>query len=125
LWNFGYLSAANLFVLWHIDAKGKLVKVGKVNADPMTMVHDFIVTKNHLVLLLPPFNFDASGTGTFLESHNWQPDEPTRVLVVDKNDFDNHYWLELPLNGCSISVMAGKTTKALFGSMLRAQTTPW
>lgn len=96
MWNFGYLSAANLFVLWHIDAKGKLVKVGKVNADPMTMVHDFIVTKNHLVLLLPPFNFDASGTGTFLESHNWQPDEPTRVLVVDKNDFDNHYWLESP-----------------------------
>lgn len=95
LWNFGYLSAANIFVLWHIDKNGKLVKIGKVAADPITMVHDFIVTSRHIVLLVPPLNYEQ-GSNNFLDAHKWYPDQPTRVLVVDKNDFDNHYWVELP-----------------------------
>ncbi len=96
LWNFGYLSGANLMVLWHINAQGKVVKMGKIKADPITMVHDFVVTERHLVLMLPPLNYEATGPSSFLDAHQWYPDQPTRVLVIDKNDFDNHFWLELP-----------------------------
>ena len=57
LWNFGYLSSANALILWHIDRNGKLQKVGKIDATPITMVHDFVVTERHIVLLIAPFHF--------------------------------------------------------------------
>ena len=97
VWNFGYASAAGLLVFWHIGADGALRKAGRIAVDPMTMPHDFVVTEKHLVILLPPFHFrpaaDAMG---FLDMHEWRPQDPCRVLVVDKNDFSSHYFLELP-----------------------------
>ncbi len=97
LWNFGYLSSAKLLVLWHVDKNGKLVKAGKVKADPISMVHDFVVTRRHLVLMVPPLHYSPDGAASsFLDAHKWRPDDPTRLLVVDKNNFDNHFWVELP-----------------------------
>ena len=96
LWNFGYVSNARLLVLWHIDAAGQLKNVGTVPCDPISMPHDFIVTRRHIVLLIPPFLFEGNGDSTFLDAHRWHPELPTRVLIVDKNDFANYRWLELP-----------------------------
>jgi all-trans-8'-apo-beta-carotenal 15,15'-oxygenase len=97
LWNFGYVSGAGLIALWHIDPRGKLVKMGTVPVAPMTMPHDFVVTARHLVMLLPPFHFRPTGdSGNFLDAHVWEPDQPTRVMVVDKDDFASVKWYELP-----------------------------
>lgn len=97
LWNFGYLSSAKLLVLWHINADGRLIKAGKVPVDPISMPHDFIVTARHLLIMVPPLHYEPdSEVSTFLDAHQWHPELPTRLLVVDKNDFDNHFWLELP-----------------------------
>jgi all-trans-8'-apo-beta-carotenal 15,15'-oxygenase len=96
LWNFGYASSAKLIVLWHIDSSGKLVKVGTVSSDPISMPHDFIVTSKHIVLMMPPLNYNRVTTSSFLDAHHWQADQPTRLLVVDKNDFSKYKWLELP-----------------------------
>lgn len=95
LWNFGYVSGANLIVLWHLDKNGRVIKMGKVASDPISMPHDFIVTAKHIVLMMPPLNYQRRES-SFLDSHDWQPELPTRVLVVDKNDFSNFHWLELP-----------------------------
>lgn len=96
LWNFGYLSGANLLVLWHIDRNGKLQKVGKIDSVPITMVHDFVVTERHIVVLVAPFHFTDPDSKSFLQAHQWNPKDPTRVLVVDKNDFSSYRWFELP-----------------------------
>ena len=96
LWNFGYVSGAGLIVLWHVDRHGSLKKVGKVSVDPISMPHDFIVTSRHIVIPMPPLNYQHGNFETFLDAHQWQADEPTRVLVVDKTDFTNYRWLELP-----------------------------
>ena len=96
LWNFGYFSNASLIVLWHIDRHGALKNIGKVKVDPIGMPHDFIVTSRHIVILVPPLNYQPGNQETFLDSHRWQPELPTRVLVVDKDDFSNYHWLELP-----------------------------
>ncbi len=97
VWNFGYASTAGLIVFWHIGADGKLHKTGRLAVHPMTMPHDFVVTEKHLVLLLPPFHYRPSADALgFLSQHEWRPDDPCRVLVVDKNDLTSHYFLELP-----------------------------
>ncbi len=97
VWNFGYASSAGLLVFWHIGADGSLRNAGRVAVDPITMPHDFVVTERHLVLLLPPFHYrpQAKATG-FLNMHEWRPEDPCRVLVVDKNDLSSHFFLELP-----------------------------
>ena len=101
LWNFGYVSAAKKLVFWHISATGKLVKAGLVDCDPISTPHDFVVTARHLVLFVPPLHFEPekvtqAGPTTFLDAHQWHPERPTRVLVVDKSDFSKYRFLELP-----------------------------
>ena len=96
LWNVGYASSANLLVLWHIGSDGKIKKMGKVAASPITMVHDFVVTERHIVVLFAPFHYEHRDAASFLQAHQWHPADPTRVLVVDKNDFSTYRWLELP-----------------------------
>ena len=97
VWNFGYASGAGLMVLWHVGADGALLSAGRVAVDPMTMPHDFVVTESHLVLLLPPFHYRPERRAEgFLNLHEWRPEDPCRVLVVDKNDLSSHYFLELP-----------------------------
>lgn len=96
LWNFGYLSAAGLLALWHIDAQGRVVKVGTVPSAPMGMPHDFVVTARHIVVLMCPLHYRGIEGSTFLDAHEWAGDDPTRVLVIDKNDFSSYRWFELP-----------------------------
>ncbi len=96
LWNFGYLSSAGLLLFWHIDAKGNVVKMGKVKSEASGMPHDFIVTERHIVVLVAPYHFKPRNADSFLAGHEWRPDLPTRVLVMDKSDFSQYRWLELP-----------------------------
>ena len=98
IWNFGYASFAGMLVLWQLDPSGSLKQATAFSVEPMTMPHDFVVTKRHLVLLLPPLDFDPNSDGSlsFLDRHVWKPSRPTRVLVVDKNDLSSRVWLEMP-----------------------------
>ncbi len=97
LWNFGYFSAANLLILWHVNPDGTLKKAGTVKVAPMSMPHDFVVTQNHIVVLIPPLNHEPQDMPTaFLGQHVWHPEQATRALVIDKNDFSKVQTLELP-----------------------------
>ena len=97
LWNFGYVSNLKKLVLWHLNASGAVVKTGLVDCDPISMVHDFMVTKRHLVLLVCPLHFNPEkNAATFLDAHEWHPDRATQVLIIDKNDFAKVQRLDLP-----------------------------
>lgn len=97
VWNFGYASGAGLLVLWHLDPAGQVRRTGTVPCAPMGMPHDFVVTRRHLVIPVAPFHYEPdAGAETFVAAHRWHPERPTRVLVVDKDDFSNVRWLELP-----------------------------
>jgi len=99
LWNFGYASGAKKLVLWHLDAAGQVVKAGLVDCDPISMVHDFVVTKSHIVLLVCPLHYDddpQQEANNFLDTHRWYPERATQVIVVKKNDFSKVQRLELP-----------------------------
>lgn len=97
LWNFGYASDLKKLVLWHIDRAGKLVKAGLIDCDPIAPVHDFVVTANHIVILVCPLHYEpGENVENFLSAHNWHPQRATQVLVINKNDFSKVQRLELP-----------------------------
>ena len=96
-WNFGSLMGK--MVLYHISAAGNLIKHAVFDAPAGGMVHDFAITHKHLVFLLPPIGLDyaalrkGAGLG---EAMTWDATRPTKVLVIDKNDFSKRRVLELP-----------------------------
>ena len=98
LWAFGCnLVPSPALVLYHIAADGALVKASRVDAGPLGMVHDFVVTHRHLVLVIPPLVFEpSSGEASLLDSLVWRPALGSRVLVVDKDDFGARRWYQLP-----------------------------
>lgn len=96
LWNFGYASSFGALVLWHISPKGHLLRNGVIPIERMGMPHDFIVTEKHIVIMLPPFHFEPKPGDSFLEAHHWHADRATQLLIVDKNDFTQYRYAELP-----------------------------
>ncbi len=96
LWNFGYAPSGNALVIYRIDPDGALRDTGIIPRGKVPMVHDFMVTKTHLVLILPPFLFDVEKTGSFLDHFAWQPEQGGRALIIDKNDLSSVQEIELP-----------------------------
>ncbi len=99
LWNFGCsLLPRPAIVLYHIDRAGRLAKAGLVDTGPLGLVHDFVVTAKSLVIVIAPFHFDPARArdASVLDAHVWQPQAETRVLVVDKADFNRRRWHALP-----------------------------
>ena len=89
-WNIGCVTFPRPMLLFYrIDAQGRLAAFNALPIDPLGMVHDFVVTQRHLVLVLSPFVVDperfAAGPVSFLDAHVWQPALGTRVIVVEKD----------------------------------------
>ncbi len=101
LWNIGCVTAPRpMLILYRVDRAGRLVKANVVAVGPLGMVHDFVVTARHLVVMLTPFvlEFDsfASGRVSFLDAHDWRPALGTRVLTIDKDTLEVRRRYELP-----------------------------
>jgi all-trans-8'-apo-beta-carotenal 15,15'-oxygenase len=99
MWNFGVSSQGGRLVIYRIGKDGKLITVEALKVPEMAMVHDFAVTQNHLVFLLPPLIFQSSlyqNGQSFSASHTWTPRLGLRVIVLPKNQLDKPKWYELP-----------------------------
>jgi carotenoid cleavage dioxygenase len=96
-WNFGTMFGK--MVLYHLSAKGDLIKHAVFDAPAGGMVHDFAVTHKHLVFLLPPIGIDYAAMrngAAFGQALTWKGNESTKVLIVDRNDFSKRRILEMP-----------------------------
>ena len=97
VWNFG--TQMGKMVLYHISSQGKLLRHAVFDAPASAMVHDFAVSQNHLIFLMPPIELDMQSLqngSSLAESMIWKGSESTKVLVVDKNDFSKRKLFELP-----------------------------
>ena len=101
LWNIGFSPAPRPTLLFYRIARtGHLVKANILPIEPLGMVHDFVVTARHLVLVLTPFVLEpdrfSAGRTSFLDAHVWRPDLATRVLTVEKDTLEPARRYELP-----------------------------
>ncbi len=98
LWNFG-TAGDRLLVLYHIDADGALRKAEALPVQDLPFVHDFAITERHIVFLLPPLPLSVermAGGASVLDSYDWHPERPMRVLTVAKDDWSQQRWYEVP-----------------------------
>ena len=81
---FGY-SPFPPFLVFHLaDASGRLVTSEPIDVAWPSMIHDFAITRDHVVFILAPlvFSFEnlASGKGLF----SWEPERGTRIGVMPR-----------------------------------------
>ncbi len=97
LWAFGFaILPSPALILYHVSASGRLIKAAVIPENHLGMVHDFVITTRHLVLVIPPYEYRPEHDGSFLDSHVWSPERGSRALVVAKDDFDDRRWVQLP-----------------------------
>ena len=101
LWNIGFSPVPRPTLLFfHIGRTGHLIKANIMPIEPLGMVHDFVVTARHLVLMLTPFVLEpdrfSTGRVSFLDAHVWRPDLATRVLAIEKDTLRLARRYELP-----------------------------
>ncbi len=99
MWNFGVANFQSKLIIHRINAAGQLQQTALLPVPHLTMVHDFAVTQNHLVFLLPPLVFERERLqhgSSFLQAHVWRPGLGLRVLVLPKAQLDAPRWFELP-----------------------------
>ncbi len=97
LWAFGLASIPfGALVLYHIPGNGAAARAEVIALEQPGLVHDFVVTRDFLVIVIPPFVHDPGQGGSFLDSHAWKPELGSRVLVVRKDDFSSRRWVQLP-----------------------------
>jgi len=77
----------------HIDAAGKLVRTFPVTLAAPTMIHDFVLTEHHIVLLAGPAVFDWTAAGAGKPLLQWRPSLGTRIAVIGL-DGGRVIWLE-------------------------------
>ena len=89
MWNFGALPGADRLALYRIGADGNLLQAGVVEVAQLAMVHDFAISANHLVFLIPPYDVLPDTALSFAERHAWAGSgphaRPMRAVVVSKS----------------------------------------
>jgi carotenoid cleavage dioxygenase len=97
-WNFGTLF--NKMVVYHLSARGELLRHAVFDMPMSAMVHDFVVTEKHLVFLIPPIGLDMAavraGQKSMVDAMQWRAADGIKVLVIDKSDFSRRRVLEMP-----------------------------
>lgn len=97
LWNFGTTNGS--LVLYQISPQGRLLRHAVLKLPVPAMVHDFVVSQRYLIFMLPPLSMDMGAVRegqSMVQAMRWQAEQPTRVLVIDKADFQRQRVLEMP-----------------------------
>ncbi|WP_236702616.1 carotenoid oxygenase family protein [Thalassomonas actiniarum] len=82
IFNFG-LNGNGQAVLYHLSANGQMKNAAVVDAGYRGMLHDFLITHKHILLILPSLSPNGAGKG-FFERTRFEKEQPMRVLVIDK-----------------------------------------
>ncbi|MEM6730600.1 MAG: carotenoid oxygenase family protein [Myxococcota bacterium] len=99
MWNFGlaqWVGKTGFMALYALSPTQGLERVKLLELPFAGYMHSFAMSERWLVFYLAPQVFDHSrGTG-YVSAQAWEPGRGGRVLLVDKNDFDNHRWVDAP-----------------------------
>ncbi|MEJ7808096.1 MAG: carotenoid oxygenase family protein, partial [Telluria sp.] len=96
MWNFGALPGADKLVIYRIGANGQMQSHTVIDVPQLAMVHDFVVSAQHLIFLIPPYNMVRGENKSFAEMHQWDGARPLRAVVVAKATMQVRQVFEMP-----------------------------
>lgn len=86
-YNFGVrYGKKTMLDLFALPEGGAVKKLGEIELSGASMIHDFIVTDQHLIFFVPPLRLKMVrvllGLISYEEGLSWEPGEGTEVLIV-------------------------------------------
>ena len=99
LWNIGSASFAGSnprLVLYQISAAGQLKKFRVHPLDFAGYMHDFILTPRYMIALNSSAVSTMTESETFVGSIKWMPEQPSQLLVFDRQTLDHVKTIEVP-----------------------------
>jgi carotenoid cleavage dioxygenase-like enzyme len=94
IWNFGAIG--DRCVIWRLDRNGAVKTGALVELPAASLMHDFAITRTKIVLVLPPLLASGASGPALVDRYSWRPEEPLRILILDKNDLTRQRIVELP-----------------------------
>lgn len=96
MWNIGSVpfGARPMLVLYHVARDGTLRKVRPHTLDFRGYMHDFVLTPRYLVALNSSAVLGAGDS--YVDRMQWQPTQPSQLLIFDRNDFSLQMTIEVP-----------------------------
>jgi carotenoid cleavage dioxygenase-like enzyme len=82
LFTLAYSSERPVVDFHVIDASGNLARTFCVDLAAPAMIHDFVLTERHVVLLVCPAVFDMAAARQHKPFLQWRPDMATRIALV-------------------------------------------
>jgi all-trans-8'-apo-beta-carotenal 15,15'-oxygenase len=95
MWN---LAVASLAIggptvgIYRIGVDGALEDFGVVNVGAAAYIHDWSITKRHLIILVQPWIKANSRPG--IAGFDWRPREGLKALIIDKDDLKKQRWAQ-------------------------------
>jgi carotenoid cleavage dioxygenase len=97
LWNFGNMPGSDQLLIYRLNAAGEVTRTAMVPVPQLNMVHDFVVSGQHLIFLVPPYDMRPGEAVSLAESLHWAGGErPLRAVVVAKDTLTVRQVFELP-----------------------------
>ncbi|WP_343058670.1 carotenoid oxygenase family protein [Aurantimonas endophytica] len=93
LFGLAYDLASPTVTIHHLDQTGRWKRSFPVALAAPSMIHDFILTERHLVLMIGPAVFDMAAAARGESFLQWRPELGTRIGVMDL-DGGNPRWIE-------------------------------
>lgn len=81
--------------IYKIGATGRTEDFQLISTTTASYIHDWAMTDRHLLIMLQPW-VQTRNLPPFVNSLEWRPDEALRVLIIDKSDFSQQRWAEVP-----------------------------
>ena len=91
IYNFGIFSGPNAsLILYHCDAKGKILQRSTTKLSGLPLIHDFVMAGQYLIFCVSPVRINLLTTGlgitNFSDAMEWKPELGTEILVFDRHD---------------------------------------
>ncbi len=88
LWNFGSAPWIGKLLIYRVNKNGELAQFGIADINADAMIHDFAITKDYLIFIMPPFRWQKNAEiHNFVDGFKWHPNQASRLIILDKNDF--------------------------------------
>ena len=86
--------------VFRMETNGKLTQLYSLPQKGYFMVHDMLLTKEHIVFVIPPLRFDLSilfsGKAAPADALRFYPEEPMRIVLLSRNGLKEPVTIEWP-----------------------------
>lgn len=96
LWNFGcwYVGGNKTLLVYQVDSDDNVSRLASIELPQAGYIHGFAQSQNKLVFYIPPCVYQRGNT--YIDSFTWQQGLGSKLLIIDKADFEKRQYVDLP-----------------------------